>query len=97
MKFVLNIFSIITKSFIEKAELEQQLKPNIDENDYIELIDAIWSSLIEKGYSFVVKDANDRVISIALNFDIFDEPEPEIHGNLQPIFIFLEEVESPIK
>lgn len=45
----------------------------------------------------MTKDASGDVIGMALNFDVFDEPEPEIHGNLEQIFIFLEEVESPVK
>lgn len=60
-------------------------------------MDEIWSALVEKAYSFIVRDVSGKTIGIALNFDVFDEPEPEINGALQTIFIFLEEVESPVK
>lgn len=88
---------IITNSFIEKAELEQQLKPNITFADYEILLEAIWNPLIEKAYSFVVKDDANRIIGVALNFDAHDEPEPSLEGALETIFIFLDHLETPIK
>lgn len=92
------VFSrIITNSFIEKAELEQQLKPNISSADYEELLEAIWNPLIEKAYSFIVKDEANRTIGVALNFDANDEPEPPLSSALQTIFIFLDHVETPMK
>lgn len=77
--------------------MEQQLKPNLSFADYEELLDAIWNPLIEKAYSFIVKDETNRIIGVALNFDAHDEPEPPLSGALQTIFIFLDHVETPIK
>lgn len=91
------ISSIITTSFMEKAELEQQLKPHIHYSDYNDLLDALWQPLIEKAYSFVVKDENERIIGVALNFDANDEPEAPLVGGLCTIFIFLDFLEIPIK
>lgn len=88
---------IITTSFLEKAELEQQLKPNITSADYVELLEGIWEDLVGKAYSFVIKDKCDRLIGVALNFDANDEPEPVVESELSKIFEFLEFVETPIK
>lgn len=84
-------------SFIEKAELEQQLRPNVDLKDYEILLNEIYVPLLEQAYSFVVKNANDEIIAVALNFDLYREPEVEVDGALQVIFQFLDEVENPIK
>lgn len=77
--------------------MEQQLKPHIHRSDYLDLLESIWEPLIEKGYSFIVKDENDRTIGVALNFDANDEPEAPLAGGLAPIFIFLDYLEVPIK
>lgn len=84
-------------SFIEKAELEQQLKPNIHYEDYVELLEGIWEPLVEKAYSFIIKDETNRTIGVALNFDANDEPEATVHSQLSVIFEFLDFVEVPIK
>lgn len=84
-------------SFMEKAELEQQLKPHIKYSDYVELLEQIWEPLVEKEFSFVIKDDTNRIIGVALNFDVNDEPEPTVDGPLAVIFEFLEFVEIPIK
>lgn len=90
-------FRIITHSFIEKAELEQQLKPNLRFADYEELLEAIWDPLVEQAYSFIVNDESKRTIGVALNFDANNEPEPPLSGALETIFIFLDKVETPIR
>lgn len=82
---------------MEKAELEQQLKPNINYNDYVDFLESIWNPLVEKGYSFIIKDENSRTIGVALNFDANDEPEVDISGPLSIILEFLDFVEVPIK
>lgn len=82
---------------MEKAELEQQLKPNIKYSDYVELLEVLWQPLVEKAYSFVIKDNMNRIVGVALNFDANDEPEPPCNGPLTVIFEFLDFVEVPIK
>lgn len=82
---------------MEKAELEQQLKPNIKYIDYVELLDAIWQPLVEKAYSFIIKNENNHIVGVALNFDANDEPEAPVTGPLSIIFEFLDFLEIPIK
>lgn len=82
---------------MEKAELEQQLKPNIKYSDYVDLLNAIWKPLVEKAYSFVIKDEKNHILGVALNFDANDEPEAPCDGPLTVIFEFLDFVEVPIK
>lgn len=77
--------------------MEEQLKPNISFADYDELLEAIWNPLIEKAYSFIVKDETNSIIGVALNFDANDEPEPPLSGALETIFIFLDHIETTMK
>lgn len=82
---------------MEKAELEQQLKPNIKYSDYVELLDALWQPLVEKAFSFIIKNENDHIVGVALNLDANDEPEDLGTGSLSIINEFIYFVENPIK
>ncbi|XP_050082455.1 mycosubtilin synthase subunit C [Anopheles aquasalis] len=88
---------IITSSFFEKADLEQWLKPQIYETDYRDILEDIWTVLIEKGLSFIVKDETGRSVGVSLNFDARDEPEVTVTSKLLIVFEFLEFVEGPIR
>ena len=89
---------IITESFCWKADLEQWLMPDIMRADYRELMEAMWNPLVEKGFSFVVKSAqNGKTIGVSLNFDLWDEPELILNSKLMIIFDFLEYLEGPIR
>lgn len=90
-------FSMITTSFFQKADLEQWIISEISEEDYVELIDALWEPLIEKDLSFIVKSETGKIVGVALNFDARDEPEVEIKSRLTVIFEFLETVESSVR
>ncbi|XP_058813264.1 beta-alanyl-bioamine nonribosomal peptide synthetase ebony [Topomyia yanbarensis] len=89
--------NILTYSFYEKADLERWIKPLIKEQDYRDILEDIWDVLIEKQLSFVIKDASGKSVGVSLNFDAYDEPEPEMVNNLVIIFEFLEYVEKPIR
>lgn len=88
---------MITTSFYEKADLEYWLMPNIFEEDYTEIINAIWQPLTEKRFSFVAKDKDGKIQGVALNFEVRDEPEVEIKSLLNIVFEFLESIEGPIR
>ncbi|KAG4065477.1 hypothetical protein HA402_009038 [Bradysia odoriphaga] len=88
---------IITSSFFEKADLEQWLKPDILFTDYGDIIEEIWELMVEKDLSFVVKDENNQIIGVALNFDARDEPELTVTSKMIIVFEFLEHVEGPIR
>lgn len=87
----------MTRSFFEKADLENWLKPDIKYTDYGDLFESIFDDLVEKDISFVVLDAQDRMVGVALNMDAHNEPEVEITSLLSIIFEFLEFVEGPIR
>lgn len=89
--------SMITTSFYQKADLEQWIISEITEEDYVELMDALWEPLIEKDLSFIVKSETGKIVGVALNFDARDEPEVEIKSRLTVIFEFLETLEAPIR
>lgn len=88
---------IITKSFFEKADIEQFIKNDILRTDYADILEAIWEVLVEKDLSFIIKDADDRSVGVALNFDARDEPEVQVHSKLIVVFEFLEFLEGPIR
>ncbi|KAG4068312.1 hypothetical protein HA402_007832 [Bradysia odoriphaga] len=88
---------IITSSFFEKADLEQWLKPDILFTDYDDTIEEIWKPIVNKDLSFVVKDEDDQIIGVALNFDTRDEPELTVTSKMIIVFEFLEHIEGPIR
>lgn len=91
------LFRLIVTSFLNKSALEKHVKPNVYYNDYIELLDTIWDSLVERAYSFIVKDENNRMIGVTLNFDAHDELKASLVGGLKVIFDFVEFLEGPVK
>lgn len=92
-----DVLEMITGSFLNKADLEQLLAPDIKREDYAELMNEIWKPLVEKNFSFALKSKESgEVLSVALNFDARDEPPVVIESKLSIIFEFLEHVESPI-
>ncbi|GJQ71326.1 hypothetical protein Trydic_g11060 [Trypoxylus dichotomus] len=95
--FRADVLDMITTSFYEKADLEQWLMPDVFEEDYDEIIDAIWKPLVEKRLSFIAKDKNGNIHGVALNFDARDEPEVEIRSKLNIVFEFLESIEGPVR
>lgn len=88
---------IITKSFYEKADIEQFIKHDILRTDYADILEAIWEVLVAKDLSFIIKDASGRSVGVALNFDARDEPEVQVHSKLIVVFEFLEFIEGPIR
>lgn len=88
---------IITTSFYEKADIEQYIKDDILRTDYADILEHIWSVLVEKGLSFIIKDLNGRSVGVSLNFDARDEPEVQVNSKLVVIFEFLEFLEGPIR
>ncbi|KAJ8666541.1 hypothetical protein QAD02_008203, partial [Eretmocerus hayati] len=89
---------MITDSFLKKADLERWLIPEIKEADYRDLMQQLWDPLVEKNYSFVLKNiATGQILSVALNFDAYDEPALQIGSKLAIIFDFLEYLEGPIR
>ncbi|XP_046473917.1 beta-alanyl-bioamine nonribosomal peptide synthetase ebony-like [Neodiprion pinetum] len=91
-----NVIEMITDSFYLKADLDKWLMPDINREDYSELIDKLWDPLVEQGLSFVVKSTSGEALSVALNLDARDEPEVTINSKLMVTLVFLEYLEKPI-
>lgn len=93
------VIRMIVNSFYEKADLEQWLITEIVPNDYEELMDQLWRPLVEKGFSLVVVDPQDKnkILGVAFNFDNNDEPEVIVNSKLAIIFDFLEYLEGPLR
>lgn len=72
--------------------------PDITRADYQEMMEGMWQPLVEKGLSFAMKSAQtDKTIGVALNFDLWDEPELILSSKLMIVFDFLEYLEGPIR
>ena len=87
---------IISTSFSTKAELE--LLTYATYEDYAIFMNDLWEPLVAAELSFVLKDDAGRIVAVALNFDVFDEPvvEPKVK-RLSYIFDFLESLEAPVR
>lgn len=88
---------MISQSFFEKSVLKKHIcrtvQPETKLSDYRELINKIWPSVIEKGYSFIIKDKNDRIVGVSLNTDGNEEShnQNEVQpAHLRPLMIMLE-------
>lgn len=88
---------MLVGSFYNKAELEQWLAPDIKPNDYVEVLEAMWESLIDSGLCFVLKNENGKSVGTALNLDMAKEEEFEVNSKLSLVFEYLEYLEAPIK
>ncbi|XP_048524265.1 mycosubtilin synthase subunit C isoform X1 [Dendroctonus ponderosae] len=91
------VLDMVTTSFYNKADLEQEIISELSVSDYDELMEALWQPLLDKNLSFVARNEAGKLCGVALNFDARDEPEVEIKSKLNIIFEFLESVEGPIR
>lgn len=58
----------------------------------------LWGPLVSANLSFVIKNQSGRVVAVALNFDVCDEPVVEPHvKRLAYVFEFLESLEAPVR
>ena len=93
-----DVTEIITESFYNKADLEQWLMEGIAKEDYRIMMELLWKPLVEKNLSFAVKSSqNGRTIGVALNFDLWDEPEFNSRFQINDRFRLLEYLEAPIE
>lgn len=69
------------------------MTPKLEYSDLVEVYDAIWQSVVDTGYSFIIKDKNSRIVGVALNFDFdveLDIPHNEACSVLNKYLHFLE-------
>ncbi|XP_077254629.1 beta-alanyl-bioamine nonribosomal peptide synthetase ebony-like isoform X3 [Temnothorax americanus] len=89
---------IITESFYLKRDLEQCLMQDTTRADYRELVEAMWTPLVEKNFSFVIKSApSGKIIGVTFNFDLWDEPKLILKSKLMTVVDFIEYLEGPIR
>lgn len=86
---------------MRKGTLQRSLKPEeYLSSDYTGLVESMWGPLVEQGLSFVVKDVNDRMLGVALNFDAKNEPKPDpslLIGGVLTIVQLVDYLELQIK
>lgn len=86
---------LLATSYINKSDLERSV-PGLKAEHYIELLCGIWDLLIEKGFSFTVKNEKGELIGVSINFDVMDNPCPMPGKPLDAIFNFFYEIENPM-
>lgn len=75
------------------------LKPAATYSEFVEVYNGRWKHFVEDGHSFIIKDENNRIIGIKLNYDVH-----KMHGKtetpkLQSFQIhkqFVNAIEDPI-
>lgn len=88
-----DIMHIIASSFSEKGDLEKWTRGSYEE--FVDLINQAWEPLVGKGFSFAVRDASNKIVAVAFNFDVYDEPEIHPAKAIEYVFDLLEFVEAP--
>lgn len=88
---------LLSKSFCNKGDIDRYL-PELRIEDYFELFDKVWTTLVEDGLSFMVFDVTTeeaKLLGVSLNFDASNPPPFKVCHALKPTFEFLEFVEDP--
>lgn len=88
--------SILAKSFTDKNLLSQHVRPKLNYSDLVEVYDAIWQSIVDFGYSFIIKDKGDRIVGVALNFDVDNELDIPYNEPCSVVNKYLNFLESSI-
>lgn len=89
--------SLIANSLYEKSILAQFIKPKLSKECYPEVINAMWPDAVKQELSFLIKDSNERIVGISVNFDLRNEPDLIITNPLMVIFEFYEFLEKNIR
>lgn len=89
---------MVASSFYEKSELDKYAVGDKTKlSDYLEMITAIWQPLLTTGFSYVIKDKNNRLIGASFNLDANNEPKIPLVGGLRANLSFVDSLESPVK
>ncbi|KAI9561851.1 hypothetical protein GHT06_012813 [Daphnia sinensis] len=87
--------SIISRCFSEKSELD--LLVGVTREDHEIFLGELWEPVVAANLSFVIKDSSGNIVAVALNFDLFDEPDVKPKSsNLAYILECLESIEGPV-
>lgn len=89
-------YSILAKSFTDKNVLSQHVQPQLKYSDLVDVYDAIWESVVETGYSFIIKDKNSRIVGVALNFDYDNELDIPYNEPCSVVNKYLQFLESSV-
>ncbi len=88
------LLRIIARSFCPGSARDTSCALAYEE--YKRFVSRIYSTLIEKGYSYVVRNLHDKkIVATSLNFDYYDEPRHVIaDSQVQSFLHFLEHIEG---
>lgn len=85
---------LLSKTLLQKAEIDKYL-PELSVKHYSELLDRIWTFLVRRGFSFMVKNDEDEILGVALNYDAVDAPQFNVKNPLKLTLEFLKFAEHP--
>lgn len=88
---------LLATCFYHKADLDCFLN-DLKIEHYLEAFESIWDDAVKNGLSFMAMTSDGDLLGVSLNFDVEDEPEPQIEScnPLGVVFEFLEFVEMPV-
>lgn len=66
--------NLLTDRFYKVGDLDKFLLETKQE-DYKKFFEDIVEKAIDRGFSFMVKDSAGKIVGVAINFDVMDEPK----------------------
>lgn len=93
-KYKTMCIELLSKCSLQKAEIDKYL-PELTSEHYSELFEKIWTFLVRRGFSFMVKNDADEILGVALNYDAVDAPKFKVKNPLQLTLDFLKFAEHP--
>lgn len=87
----------MTVSFVEKGDLEMWLEPKFLYTDYTDIFESTFDQVVDKDLSFIVTNAQGRMVGVSLNLDTCNKLQFSIDNQLSKIYEFVEFVERPFR
>lgn len=76
---------MISSSLLEKGSLQKYLKPQLQADEYCDLIDSIWEKVKEQNLSFMVLDSDEKTIGASINLELSETPNIITPKNISSI------------
>lgn len=83
---------------MKKSRIFTLVKPSATYFDFVNFYNVLWTNLIEQGYSFIIKDKNNQMVGVSLNYDLNGKPRPtpDVEA-VQIIYTYIDFIEEPIR
>ena len=79
---------LLATCFLEKCDMSKCLA-DLNINHYQEVFESIWRTLIEKRFSFLVRNEKEEIVGVSVSFDAVDNPDLTTENPLRLVFELL--------